>query len=212
MKKICLALLLSAAFLPAVTIHAQEGPEDIKAQIESLQKVLADMEDESSSETATSEETIDKSDWGKRSTPVPLGEYLEVIDKEYGDDGSFNVRLNFKIVSLTRGEEAYQILVSENQFNDPAPEGLEWAIFDLEAEYVNGSEDYPYSPNIRFDIFDTSGRQVNQSDWGTLDSEFSDIDIFPGVTHTGREVYLVPEGEDFLVSIDLDKLYFFDMK
>lgn len=212
MKKICLALLLSAAFLPTVTIHAQEGPEDIKAQIESLQKVLADMEDESSSETATSEETIDKSDWGKRSTPVPLGEYLEVIDKEYGDDGSFNVRLNFKIVSLTRGEEAYQILVSENQFNDPAPEGLEWAIFDLEAEYVNGSEDYPYSPNIRFDIFDTSGRQVNQSDWGTLDSEFSDIDIFPGVTHTGREVYLVPEGEDFLVSIDLDKLYFFDMK
>lgn len=212
MKKICLALLLSTALLSSVTIHAQDSAEEIKAQIESLEKVLADMEDESTESTDTSEEKVDKSNWGKRSTPVPLGEFFEVIDKEYGDDGSFNVRLNFKISSVTRGQEAFDILIAENQFNDPAPEGLEWAIFDLEAEYVNGSEDYPYSPNIRFDIFDNTGKQVDQSDWGTLDSKFSDIDIFPGVTHTGREVYLVPEGEDFLVSTNLDKLYFFDMK
>lgn len=210
MKNICLSLLISMSLLPSVTAQAQESPEEIKAQIESLQKVLSEMEDESNS--VTGETLLDKSNWGKRSTPVPLGEFFEVIDKEYGDDESFNVQLNFRITSITKGQEAYEILVSENQFNDPAPEGLEWAIFDLEVEYINGSEDYPYSPRIRFDIFDTTGKQVDQSDWGTLDLTFSDTDIFPGVTHTGREVYLVPEGEDFLVSMDLDKLYFFDMK
>lgn len=208
MRKIILSLLASTLLLPYPSVYAQERAKEIESQIESLQKELDEFNQNGSSE----EQDIDKSDWGKRSSPVPLGEFFEVVDREYGDDGSFNVRLNFRIVNIARGEEAYEFLMSENQFNKPAPDGLEWAIFDLEAEYLHGSEDYPYSPRIRFDIFDSSGKQVDQSDYGTLSTNFRDTDIFPGVTHSGEQAYLVPEGEDFLISTNLDKLYFFNMK
>lgn len=216
MKKICLALLISVALLPSAPVFAQESADEIKSQIESLQKVLDEMlEDETLSTTTTNstrKTKIDKTDWGKRSAPVPLGEFFAVTDTAYGDDGNFQVELNFKIATVVRGVEAFDTLMAENQFNKPAPEGLEWAIFNLEAEYLKGSEDYPYTPYLRLNIYDTSGKQVDQTEWATLSAFFSDTNIFPGVTHTGREAYLVPEGEDFLISIDFEKLYFFDSK
>lgn len=211
MKRICLTLLMSIPLLSPITAYAQDEAKEIEAQIESLQKKL-DALNEVSDESDGASNEVDKSNWGKRSSPVPLGESIEVIDKEYGAEETFSARLNLKIDNIIRGEEAYDILISENRFNEPAPEGLEWAIIELEVEYLNGSEDYPYSPRIRFDIFDATGKQVDQSDWGTLSVHFSDTDIFPGVTHSGREVYLVPEGEDFLLATNLESLYFFDNK
>lgn len=210
MKKKLLSLSVLSLF-NVTPVFAQQTVEEIQSQIDSLQALLDELpQDETNADSEVS--NTDKADWGKRSTPVPLGEFIEIIDREYGHDEPFDVKLNLKINNIIRGQEAYDILISENRFNEPAPEGLEWAILELEVEYLEGSEDYPYSPRIRFDIFDTTGKQVDQVDTGTLSTKFRDTDIFPGVTHSGREVYLVPEGADFLLSTDLQKLYFFDSK
>lgn len=211
MKKLCLTLLLFIHLLSPITAHAQNTVEEIESQIESLQKKL-DTLNEAGDESNGASNEVDKSNWGKRSSPVPLGESIEVIDKEYGAEETFSARLNLKINNIIRGQEAHDIVMAENMFNDAAPVGLEWAIIELEADYLNGSEDYPYSPNIRFDIFDTTGKQVDQSLSAAFSVKFRDTDIFPGVTHTGREVYLVPEDEDFLLATKLDSLYFFDNK
>ena len=86
MKKICLSLLISASISPFSIVYAQESPEEIRAQIESLEKLLVDMENEARSLPEDSRAANSKDFLGKRSNPIPLGEFFEVVDSEYGDD------------------------------------------------------------------------------------------------------------------------------
>ena len=72
---------------------------------------------------------------GTRTNPVKLGETLsaegvtvtDLDDWEKETVGNFNLTLN----KVTRGEEAYNLIKSYNQFNEPAPEGFEFALLDF---------------------------------------------------------------------------------
>src|SRR3954454_21184825 len=90
---------------------------------------------------------------GTRTNPVKVGETLivegatvtDLDDWEKQTVGDFNLTLN----KVTRGEEAYNMIVSYNQFNEPAPDGFEYALLDFTltgsiedpniAEYVSPS-------------------------------------------------------------------------
>ena len=53
--------------------------------------------------------------------------------------------LKLRITEVERGDVAYEQLVDENQFNEPAPEGNEWIIVNFEIEMLDGDEDVPYT-------------------------------------------------------------------
>lgn len=159
------------------------------------------------------EDEVSSSDIGKRSSPVPLGDSIEFVDRYYDEnfDEKFDALLNLGIKDIVRGEDAYNILIQENQFNDPAPEGMEWLIITLEAELLEGDEDNPYTIVPWFDIVDSSGSEISQDDYGTLDGdEYGYVDLFPGGTNSGRITLYGPENDDSLLSLDTNegKIYF----
>ena len=94
-------------------------------------------------------------------------------------------------------------LMAENQFNEAPPEGMEWVIFDVTMKLLDGNQDTPYTTSPAFDIISSSGSEIAQDTYGTLDgNEFNYNDIFPGAEVSGRVVKYAPTGDNFLISYD----------
>lgn len=143
---------------------------------------------------------------GKRSNPVPVGEWIEFTDTYYESLENWDEiegRFKLRITEVTRGDEAYEQLKKENQFNDPAPEGNEWIIVNFEIEMLEGDEDAPYSVSPYITVFSSSGNEISQDDYGTLDgNEYGYVDLFPGGTHSGRETKYIPVGDESLLAYE----------
>jgi len=134
---------------------------------------------------------------GKRSNPVLNGQTAS-FDLTYYDDTYNKIPGNASITlaNPVRGQAAYDALMSYNQFNSPAPEGLEWLIFDVNLTLNAGSPDYAFnSGSIYFKVIGSDGSQVDQNEWGVLDDDFGNNDLYAGGTDWGQEAVLVPIGD-----------------
>lgn len=193
MKKRRILLVLLSLLLVFLLLACEDDNSD-QASNESNDTVEAG-EDLSSEEPA---DTI-----GKRSNPVPIGEWIEFEDTYYeslesfdGIDGKFKLR----ITEVERGDEALDKLIEENQFNEPAPDDNEWVIAHFEIEMLDGDEDAPYTLVPFVSVMSSSGNEISQDDWATLDgNEFGHVDLFPGGEHSGRLTMYVPEGDESLL-------------
>lgn len=77
------------------------------------------------------EEETASSEIGKRSNPVSYGDTMYMIGTFTDRDANyeeFDANVEITIIETFRGEEAWELISSENQFNDPAPEGKEYII------------------------------------------------------------------------------------
>ena len=221
MKK-SLLFLTSITLLsgPIVSVTAQTNEEklsEIKMQIESLQaeydKLAGETSESKEAQSSTANEDSNKADWGKRSTPVPFGKPFELTLKEYAGDTTFDAKVSLTVKSVLRGEKAFEKITEFNRFNDPAPEGLEWVLIELELNYLEGNEDTPLRTPGYFKVFDSKGKEVKQDAYASLSPEFSGVEIFPKVIHTGYYAITVPTGDDSLfVFDDFDQKYYFDLK
>lgn len=142
---------------------------------------------------------------GKRSNPAPIGESITYTETYYGDDfeNEYEAEFELKITDVVRGEEAFNILKAENEFNESAPEGMEWAIVSLEGVLHSGNEDVPYSVVPFFSVVDSTGSEVPQDDYGTLNgNEYGHVDLFPGGTVSGRITKYMPVDDPSLLVLD----------
>lgn len=169
-------------------------------------------------ETEATAEEVDEGQLGKRSNPVPLGEWIEFEDVYYESFESWDeieARLKVRILEVIRGETAYDQLVAENEFNEPAHEGHEWVIAHLEIEMLEGDEDAPYLVSPFINVISSTGSEVPQDDYGTLEgNEFGYVDLFPGGTHSGRLSFYVPVDDDslFVYESNLGSGFYFSIR
>ncbi|MFZ2262916.1 MAG: DUF4352 domain-containing protein, partial [Trichococcus flocculiformis] len=148
---------------------------------------------------------IESSAAGKRSNPVPLGQAIEIPVEYSNEDWTENYEgtISLQINGITKGQAALDTLMAENQFNEAPPEGMEWVIFDVTMKLLDGNQDTPYTTSPAFDIISSSGSEIAQDTYGTLDgNEFNYNDIFPGAEVSGRVVKYAPIGDNFLISYD----------
>ena len=187
-------------------VTAEETNTEVVADEDADEEATEEeVEEEPEVEEVEEEETPEKeSEHGKRSNPVPVGEWASIEESLYDDEENFlDAVLNLRITDVVRGEEAFEILKNENQFNEEAPEGHEWVIISLEAKLVEGSEDAPFTVVPWFSIIDSTGSEVSQDDWGTLDGdEYGYVDLFEGGETSGRYVFYTLEGDDTLLSYE----------
>lgn len=142
---------------------------------------------------------------GKRSNPVLMGESVTFTETYYGEDltESYEALFELKVTDILRGEEAFATLLEENQFNEPAPEGMEWAIITLEGTLHEGDEDVPYTVLPWFSVIDSSGSEVSQDEYATLDgNEFGYVDLFPGGQTSGRITQYMPIDDPSLLVLE----------
>lgn len=162
-------------------------------------------ETESIDETSTEDSAAESSAVGKRSNPVSLGQAIEIPVTYSNEDWTENYEgtISLQINGITKGQAALDTLMAENQFNEAPPEGMEWVIFDVTLKLLDGNQDTPYTTFPPFDIISSSGSEIAQDAYASLDgNEFGYSDIFPGAEASGRVVKYAPTGDNFLISYD----------
>ncbi|MFO8069460.1 MAG: hypothetical protein R6U02_05690 [Alkalibacterium sp.] len=179
-----------------------DDDEDIAEELETEEVAAEDNETEPAEEIEEVVEEEPTTDIGKRSNPVPLGASIEVdvniidIDDVFdAEEGVLKLTLN----NIISGDEAYEIILGENQFNEEAPEGYQWIIFDIEATLVDGSEDVAYTPFPMISTVSESGAESPDGHYATIDNEFGYTDLFDGGSTSGRQATIAPADENYLI-------------
>ncbi len=195
---------------------AEERPKQAESSEESSSSVLAeDIDSSEESSLETTESSSEELTIGKRSNPVPLGTTVTFDTEYYGDSDTIPANVSMTISNVMRGADAYNYLLNANQFNEAAPEGKEWVVFDVTLKLNKGSQDEPYYISNSFTPISSSGEEVSQEDYGTLGDgeEFGYKDIYEGGEQTGKVALLVPTDDDTLVEFtDLDPGVFFKLQ
>lgn len=112
---------------------------------------------------------------GTRKDPHPLGFSAGLIQA-----GKLEFEITF--TDVKRGDKAWSVIYSANQFNDKPPEGMEYIVATVEVAYT-GADEGPLSLELSDWSVVTNGQAL---DWGSvpsvccLTSEFDDIKLFSG--------------------------------
>lgn len=172
------------------------------------QEVSSESEAESSEKASTP---------GKRSNPVTIGESA-TWDVIYYDDesNSLDGTVTATLSNVVRGEEALNQLMEANPYNEAAPEGYEWAIFDMSLTLEEGSEDDPFNTStISITPIASDGSEVSQSDYATFEegSDFGWKDLYKGGNDSGKVGVIVPEGDETLIRVsDMNTSVFYELE
>ena len=203
MKKVLLsaafALSLVGALAPTVLVTAESSSSSSSASSEA-----ASSSSEETSSKKKSHSEADKANWGKRSTPVPLGEEKEVQYKDYIGGKKVDVKAKLSVLEVLKGKEAEAKLLEFESYNKEAIKKLdsnyELNLIKLKFVYEKGDEDEPLKTPYRPKVFDADVPN---------EKKFSDIELYPGSDHEGYVVVAVPKGGDYSISYDLGKPVFF---
>ena len=131
-----------------------------------------------------------------RSLPSP---YAEVASAPGWD---------IQVVEMVRGADAWQAIKAANQFNEPAPEGMEYLLLRLHITCTyDDSEEHDVSEG---DFKITGDRYVRYSSPAIVPPEPElDATMLSGGETEGWGVYLVAQGEGNLILI-LEEMFSFD--
>lgn len=171
---------------------------------------------EDTTKTAESDEAKE-SEVGNRSNPVPLGKSA-TWNVLYGDsnDEPIEGTITTTISDIVRGDEAYQQLLTDNEFNEEAPEGYEWLLFNLKLTLDDGSDDDAFNTSqISIIPIASDGSEVDQTTYATFaeGTDFGYKDIYKGGTDEGKVGLLVPVDDDTLIELtDWNSGVFFSLK
>lgn len=202
-----------------------EALEELRAENESLQERVTELEEENDAleemaaksdeeENNAEEEQPESNDEGEdesgstgegtRSDPMQIGStaQLDVMINGEDYDDRYEAVVNLVVNDIIIGEEAYNMLVNENPYNDPAPDGYQWALIHSAVELVESeTDDYSYYVMDHFEIVEEDGSSAPRESAVTPDSYGSE-DIYSGGTSSGYSSVLVPEDSDFLIKYD----------
>lgn len=187
--KLLILGLLTIVFLGA----CGQGTKDIEVKDEDNQQGESTQQEE----TEEKEEKTPK--LGSRSNPVPFQKTATVDDELYDDEGnSYAMKFDLTVTEVIRGEEAYQMLMSMNQFNEPAPEGYEWVLAKTKVKFVE-SETEDISFNIdgvyNFEMISESGDIYSGDIYATVEPDFS-FEMYVGNEKEGYIPGLIKTGEN----------------
>jgi len=146
------------------------------------------------------------SEEGSRSNPAPMGTTVYYSDAS-GD--VWEVTLSDPILN------ANDIIAAENQFNEPAPEGFQYAMVTVTAKYVGKETGTPFW-DLEVTFVSESGTTHTSGDvYAAIPNPLIDVnELYPDAVGVGNVAVAVPsanvEAGNWVVSIGFgDAKYFF---
>lgn len=208
-KKLLAALACGALLTLSACGSSEEASND---DVTTKEKVTEEVKKEEKKETKESSK-------GSRSNPIAFNESATFKDIIHSSDSSkfeeFKADVEISILEVIRGDQAYQILKAENQFNEPAPEGKEWVLVKVKGKVVDSeTEDHPYALyDMKFQLVSNSGK-VYQGDQSAVTPNGLHHELFKGAEGEGYISEVVDIGDDFKIQYDtvLGKKIFFNSK
>ncbi|WP_088005531.1 hypothetical protein [Indiicoccus explosivorum] len=128
-----------------------EAVADTPAKETSVTEVLT--------EEPTEEETA-ADPIGTRSNPLPFGDTITADVNIYGDGiDAYPASLDLTVTEVIRGQDAWNIVLAENQFNESPTEGYEYALVKVKGALKDAeTENYPFHLfSMDFEYVDQEG-------------------------------------------------------
>ncbi len=200
MSKRIISLLFASSLLLGACAAEENDLTIEDVDVEEIEEVEEEREEKES-------ESVE----GSRSNPVPIEkkvsqdfEFFSHDDIESNEQYAGN--RSIILSNFIRGEEVYDYLMEANQFNEEAPEGMEWAMIDVEYTINEAdTEDEAQYVTPDFVIIDSSGSEVAQDKvYATLDGgdEFGYVELYSGGTAEGKYVFYTPVDDEILIKFD----------
>ena len=112
-------------------------------------------------------------EYGSRSSPVP---FLQPMPLVYNEAANFDIQ----VLSVIRGQEAFQALLDENQFNDPPLEGMEYMLVKIGVDYLTSNQQDLLVEISSYDFKSVSNNQILDSPFAMVPEPELDVSLFPG--------------------------------
>lgn len=138
---------------------------------------------------------------GTRKNPVSLGDTVTIKDQIVGDH---EITYDLTVNKIYRADAALEVLTRDLRISSNPPEGKEWAIIEITIDLIEGSNQEPYyASSMSKEIVDSTGQVITQDyefdSWYFYElgsEDFSEVNMYPGDTHTGKIPFLVSEGDE----------------
>lgn len=142
-----------------------------------------------------------KSEQGKRSNPVKIGEVASLKEKFFDDSYKpHDGKLDISITEVKKGDEAWGIISQANMFNEKAPEGYEWFLVKAKVTVSDlDSDDIKYKVYNSFKPFDSNGQSIDQSVSVVSPDPQFDGEIFKGGTIEGYFTFIAKTNDKVLL-------------
>lgn len=203
MKKTAAALVCSI-FLVGLTACGSNNNEDSGVQVKDKEQP----KQEEKKETAKEDKT--QSSKGNRSNPIAFNETATIDDiilnTDSGEFKKFKTKVDLSITEIIRGDQAYEILKNENEFNEAAPEGKEWVLVKVKGKVVDSeTEDHEYHlSDMNFELVSKDGEVYNKDLSAVTPNELSKK-LFKGAEGEGYFSQVVNVGDDFMIQYTTNK-------
>lgn len=193
MRKVMMGLTLGSALLVGACGDIDEKNDRSVTSQEEKTEASADTKAEKKEEKAV----------GVRSNPLPLGDTITTKVAIYDDSfNSYAANLDLTIAGITRGEEAWQQILAENQFNSEPDEGMEYVLVKVEALLKDAeTEDDSYNlSSFSFKTVSADGKEYPHV--SVVVPSKLDAKLYNGGATEGHVIGQVRVGEDFFLSFN----------
>lgn len=210
MKKVLLILFSTLLMIFSAACSSEET-----GGVETKEKTTSNTDEKPEENKEEKKEEKKESAKGTRSNPVTFKEAAVIPETIYDDNSdAFKAKIELSIIEVIRGQQAFDILKKENQFNDPAPEGFEWVLVKAKGKVVESeTEDYPYwLSESDFKFVGSDGKVSNEDVSAVVPDELSD-ELYNGAEGEGYFADVVKVNDDFKLEFEgTDSSVFFNTK
>lgn len=211
-KKILLTLACSSLIFGLAACGSNEQTNNsvqTKEKEQAPQDTTKEKQKESKTESAK----------GTRSNPINFNETATVNDvifnSEDGKFEKFKTNVELSILEVIRGDQAFEILKKENQFNEAAPEGKEWVLVKIKGKVTDAeTQDHEYDLfGSNFKLVSNDGHVYNNDQYAVTPNELHQK-LYKGAEGEGYISQLVNTGDDFKIQFETheSKKVFFNSK
>ncbi|MFC7688153.1 hypothetical protein [Ureibacillus sp. GCM10028918] len=127
-----------------------------------------------------------------------LSKTTTVDDELYANQGNrYAIKFDLTVTEVIGGDEAYQKLLSMNQFNEAAPEGYEWVLAYTKVKFVESETadlSFFIDGTMNFEMVSESGDIYSGDVYATAEPDFS-FEMYVGNEKEGYIANLVKTGE-----------------
>ena len=194
-----IALILSVVLAMTYTAGFVSAVDDAlpKTSVQESEDEAAAPADEAEVEADSSAKV------GTRENPAPIGTTVEITS---GGSPNYEVTLGTPTLDATA------IIAAENQFNEAAPEGFQYAILPVTVTYVGSETGTPWI-DLNIEFVSTAGTTHTEGDNVAVGPSptFMDInELYPGASGTGNIVIAIPTADAAAGAWAVEPLFFGD--
>lgn len=196
MKKI-VSLFVFGMFILMLGACGQEA-KDVAIKEDQTEDQVQANDAEKQSDKEVDESKKKESKLGSRTNPVTFLKTATIDDQIFDDNGNeFAIKLDLTVTEVIRGEDAYQMLLKMNEFNEAAPEGYEWVLAKTKVKFVESeTEDLSFLIDgvMNFEMISESGDIYSGDIYAVTEPDFS-FEMYVGSEQEGYISKLVKAGE-----------------